>query len=255
MSRRPFARVMAAIATPFAGEDLAVDRRALAAHAHWLLASGCDGLVLFGTTGEANSLAVAERKAALDGLIADGVAPDRLLVGTGCCSAAETIELTAHVGVKGCAGALMLPPFFYKGVSAEGVRRHFDRVIGACGAGPPPIYLYHIPQVSAVPLGPDLVAALIETHGERIAGYKDSAGDWANTAEIIRRFGSLDVYVGSETQLLAALRAGEPGASRRRPTSSRRSPVASPATGMSPTPRLCRPRSRPCARRWTASAN
>ncbi len=211
LSSNPVARVMAAIATPFKGEDLAVDIEALAGHARWLLANGCDGIVLFGTTGEANSLSVAERKAALAGLIGAGVAAGRIVVGTGCCSAAETIELSADAAQRGCAAVLMLPPFYYKNLDGEGVKRHFDRVIAGLGAGGPPIWLYHIPQVSTCPLPPDLVGRLIDAHGETIAGYKDSFGDFANTAELLRRFPHLDVYVGSETQLLACLRAGGAG--------------------------------------------
>jgi len=211
LSKDPFARVVAAIATPFQASGTGVDLELFSAHARWLLGSGCDGLVLFGTTGEAASLALAERKAVLEGLIERGVAPGRLVVGTGCCAVAETVALVVHAAQRGCAGALIVPPFFYKGVSEEGVRRCFDAMIEGCGTDLPPIYLYHIPQVSAVPLGPDLTGALIEAHGERIAGYKDSAGDWTNTAEIIRRFPQLHVYVGSEAQLLATLRAGGAG--------------------------------------------
>ena len=207
----PFARSVAAVATPFTEGDLAVDHAALAAHAHWLLGSGCDGLVLFGTTGEAVSLSAAERKAALEHLIADGVPATSIVVGTGGCALDDTVALTRHVAAQGCAGALVVPPFFYKGVSDDGVRASYDRLIAACDEELPPIFLYHIPQMSAVPIGPDLTGALIEAHGGKIAGYKDSAGDWANTAEILRRFPHLQVFVGSEVNML-----GLPRGRRRR---------------------------------------
>ncbi len=211
MPTEPFARSVAAVATPFTEGDLAVDHAALAAHVHWLLGSGCDGLVLFGTTGEAVSLSVAERKAALEHLIADGVPATGIVVGTGACALADTVALTRHVAAQGCAGALVVPPFFYKGVSDDGVRASYDRLIAACDEELPPIFLYHIPQMSAVPIGPDLTGALIEAHGGKIAGYKDSAGDWANTAEILRRFPHLQVFVGSEVNMLACLEAGGAG--------------------------------------------
>ncbi|HEV2365561.1 MAG TPA: dihydrodipicolinate synthase family protein [Caulobacteraceae bacterium] len=211
MPPEPFARINAAITTPFFGEELAVDHRRLAAHATWLLGAGCDGLVLFGTTGEAASLALSERKQTLERLIADGVEPRRVLVGAGCCSVAETAELMIHAAGLGCAGALVVPPYFYKGVSRSGVSTWFSEVIEACGAGAPRIWLYHIPQASGVPIGPDLVGDLLAAHGELIAGYKDSAGDFANTAEILRRFPRLEVFVGSESQLLEAWRAGGAG--------------------------------------------
>ena len=211
MPIEPFARVLPAIATPFRPDGLAVDLGLLVAHARWLLANGCDGIVLFGTTGEAASLTVGERKETLEGFLASDIDGARVLVGTGCCAIADTVELTRHAARLGCAGALMLPPFFYKNVSAAGTLRAYDMAIESCGADVPPIYLYHIPQVSGVPVGPDLVAKLIAHHGDRIRGYKDSSGQWANTAEIISRFPHLHTYVGSESVLLENLRAGGAG--------------------------------------------
>ncbi len=211
MSLEPFARVTAAIATPFKAEDLSVDSDLLIAHAKWLLGHGCDGLVLFGTTGEAASLTAGERKTALERLIAGGIPARVLLVGTGCCAIADAIELTQHSARLGCAGALVLPPFFFKGVSEAGTARYYDALIAGCGEELPPLYLYHIPQVSGVAVGPDLIARLIARHGGRIRGYKDSSGQWRNTAEILSRFPHLHIYVGSETLLLDNLRAGGAG--------------------------------------------
>ena len=206
----PFARVIAAMATPF-DRDLNVDSERLSAHARWLLGNGCDGLLLFGTTGEAASLSVRERKQALDSLLGAGIPAEALLVGTGCCALADTVELTRHAGGAGCAGALIVPPFYYKGVGDEGLARVYDRVVAECGSSLPPVYLYHIPQVSGVGISPALVGTLLERHGERIRGYKDSSGNWNNTAELLARFPLFHVYVGSENLLAENLRAGGAG--------------------------------------------
>lgn len=211
MRSEAFAHVLPAMTTPFKPGTLEVDAKLLAAHARWLLAHGCDGLVLFGTTGEAASLSVSERKATLEGLLEAGIDARKVLVGTGCCATADTVELMRHVARLECAGALLLPPFFYKGVSDAGTARACDMAIAGCGSHVPPIYLYHIPQVSGVSVGPDVVAQLIDRHGDLIRGYKDSSGQWSNTAEILARFPQLHMYVGSEQFLLDNLRAGGVG--------------------------------------------
>jgi 4-hydroxy-tetrahydrodipicolinate synthase len=211
MPSEAFAHVLPAMTTPFKPGSLEVDTVLLAKHAKWLLAHGCDGLVLFGTTGEAASLTVSERKETLESLLDAGVAACKVLVGTGCCATPDTVELTRHAAKHECAGVLLLPPFFYKGVSDAGIARAYDMTIAECGSQAPPIYLYHIPQVSGVSIGPDLVAQLIERHGELIRGYKDSSGQWANTSEILKRFPQLHMYVGSEQLLLDNLRAGGVG--------------------------------------------
>ena len=211
MPSEAFAHVLPAMTTPFKPGSLEVDTALLATHAKWLLAHGCDGLVLFGTTGEAASLSVAERKAALESLLDAGIGAGKVLVGTGCCANADTVELMRHAARLECAGVLLLPPFFYKGVSDEGIARAYDMAIAGCGSHVPPIYLYHIPQVSGVSIGPDLVGRMIDRHGDLIRGYKDSSGQWANTAEILKRFPQLHMYVGSEQLLLENLRAGGVG--------------------------------------------
>ncbi len=211
MPSEAFAHVLPAMTTPFKPGNLAVDTALLAAHAKWLLAHGCDGLVLFGTTGEAASLSVAERKSTLESLLEAGVDTRKVLVGTGCCATADTVELMRHAARLECAGVLLLPPFFYKGVSDAGVARAYDMAIAGCGSHVPPIYLYHIPQASGVSISPDLTGQMIDRHGDLIRGYKDSSGQWANTAEILSRFPQLHMYVGSEQLLLDNLRAGGVG--------------------------------------------
>ena len=206
-----FAHVTAAIATPFRPDDLSVDFDLLVRHAHWLLGHGCDGLVLFGTTGEAASLSMPERLEILEQLLLAGIEPRRLLVGTSACAVADVVELTRRSAERGCAGALIMPPFFFKGVSNEGVLRFYGEVFAACGTALPPVYLYHIPQNSGVAVGAELVALLLERFGTAIRGYKDSSGQWANTLQIRTRFPQLETFVGSEALLLANLRAGGAG--------------------------------------------
>lgn len=195
--------------TPFAA-DLSVDTARFVRHAQSLLAAGAHGLAPFGTTSEANSLSADERMAALEVLIDDGIAPHRLIPGTGCCSAPETIALSAHATSLGCRGVLMLPPFFYKGVSDEGVYDAFAQVIEA--AGPDlRVYLYHIPQMSGVPITLPLIARLIAAFGDQIAGLKDSSGSWENTAAVIAAFPQIDIYSASESLIPSNVRAGGAG--------------------------------------------
>ncbi len=208
---KAFAHVTAAIATPFRADDLSVDFALLVRHARWLLDNGCDGLVLFGTTGEAASLSLAERAAILKALLQSGIDPRRLLVGTSACAVADVVELTRSCAELDCAGALIMPPFFYKGITVEGALNFYSEVIAACGRSLPPVYLYHIPQNSGVAVGAELVGQLLERFGAKIRGYKDSSGQWANTAEIRERFPQLETFVGSEALLLANLRAGGAG--------------------------------------------
>lgn len=208
---RGFAHVLAAIATPFIPGDLSVDLELWVRHAHWLMGNGCDGLVLFGTTGEAASLSLAERTSMLERLLESGIEPHRLLVGTSACAVADVVELTQRCARSGCAGALIMPPFFFKGISIDGALRFYTKVFEGCGAALPPIYLYHIPQNSGVAVGPELLEKLLERFDTKIRGYKDSSGQWANTQEVLRRYPQLEVFVGSEALLLSNLEAGGAG--------------------------------------------
>src|SRR5436305_11229525 len=167
--------VLAPVVTPF-GADFSPDKERFIAHCQWLLSQNC-GLAVFGTTSEANSLAAEERSTLLDELVAAGVDPSRLIVGTGCCSIAETARLTSQAVKHGCAGVLMLPPFYYKGVSEEGLYRYFSEVVQRVGDMRLRIYLYHIPPLAVVGITPKLVERLRQAHPTAIAGMKDSSGD------------------------------------------------------------------------------
>jgi 4-hydroxy-tetrahydrodipicolinate synthase len=206
------AGVLAPVLTPF-GADLAPDPARLVRHCRWLLAHGCSALAPFGTTSEANSLSVEERERLLDALVAGGIPPARLMPGTGCCALPDSVRLTAHAVRSGCAGVLMLPPFYYKGVSDDGLFRGFAEVIERVGDHALRVYLYHIPPVAQVGIGPALVERLLRAYPGTIAGMKDSSGDLANTRTMLDRFAKdgFDVFVGSEKFLLANLRGGGVG--------------------------------------------
>jgi 4-hydroxy-tetrahydrodipicolinate synthase len=209
--------VLAPVLTPFKG-DLSPDRERLIRHCQWLLSQNC-GLAPFGTTSEANSMSTNERICLLDALIASGIDPSRMMPGTGCCSIMETVELTAHAVKHGCAGVLMLPPFYYKDVSEEGLYQYFSEMVQRVGDAHLRIYLYHIPPVAIVGITPKLVERLLKAYPNAIAGMKDSSGDWNNTRTFLDAFvetarldrTGFDVFVGSETFLLANMRNGGAG--------------------------------------------
>jgi 4-hydroxy-tetrahydrodipicolinate synthase len=200
--------VLAPVVTPFKA-DLSPDRERLIAHCQWLLSQKC-GLAVFGTNSEANSLGWDERLRLLDALVLAGADPSRMMPGTGCCSMTETVSLTSQAVKHGCAGVLMLPPFYYKSVSEEGLYRYFSEVVQRVGDVRLKIYLYHIPPVAVVGITAGLVERLLSDYPGAFAGMKDSSGDWHNTKMFLDEFGKsgFDVFVGSESFLLANMRNG-----------------------------------------------
>ena len=203
--------VLSPVVTPFKA-DLSPDTERFIAHCRWLLSQNC-GLAVFGTNSEANSLAAEERSMLLDALIASGVDASRMMPGTGCCSITETVKLTSQAVKHGCAGVLMLPPFYYKGVTEEGLYRHFSEVVQRVGDTRLKIYLYHIPPVAVVGITPGLVERLLKAYPSAIAGMKDSSGDWNNTKTFLDAFAKqgFDIFPGSESFLLAGMRNGGAG--------------------------------------------
>jgi 4-hydroxy-tetrahydrodipicolinate synthase len=212
VEERRLGGVFAPVATPF-GADLAVDARRFVAHCRWLLSHGCAGLAPFGTTSEANSLSVDEREVLLDALLAGGVPADRLMPGTGCCALTDSVRLTAHAVRRGCAAVLMLPPFYYKSVTEDGLFRSFAEVVERVGDDRLRVFLYHIPPIAQVGFGPRLVERLRKAYPRAIAGMKDSSGDFGNTRTMLDAFAKdgFQVFVGSERFLLENLRHGGVG--------------------------------------------
>jgi 4-hydroxy-tetrahydrodipicolinate synthase len=199
-----------AMLTPI-GPDGGVDHSRFVRHAQALLAQGVDGLAPFGTTGEGQSFSMTERAQGLAALLAAGIAPERLVAATGCAALTETIALTRESVQARCAGCLVLPPFFFKGVSDDGLFAWYARVIESVGDPRLRIFLYHIPQVSGTPLSVDLVARLAAAFPGVVAGVKDSEGNWSNTSALLERVPSLAILVGHEPHLPRLLRAGGAG--------------------------------------------
>ena len=196
--------------TPF-DERGQPDAQRFAQHCAWLLAQGAHGLVVFGTSGEANSLAVSERKELLDHLVASEIDPSALMVGCGCCAITDTAELIAHALKCGCPGVLVLPAFYYASASEDGMYGYYAQLIERVADAKLRVYLYHFPQMSGVPITIALMERLVKAYPDTIVGLKDSSGVWADTAVVIKKFPDLDVYSSSESLLEKNLRAGGAG--------------------------------------------
>jgi len=204
--------VLAPVVTPFK-RDLSPDAARYVGHCKWLLANGCRGLAVFGTNSEANSLSVDERMTLLETLVQEGVPAEKLMPGTGTCALTDSVRLTAHAVSLGCGGVLMLPPFYYKGVSDDGLFRSFAEVIERVADSRLQLYLYHIPPVSQVPITLGLIERLLARYPGTVAGVKDSSGDWSNTKAMLDAFAKsgFDVFAGSEVFLLQNMRHGGKG--------------------------------------------
>lgn len=203
--------VYSPVLTPF-NADLSPSVPRFVGHCRALLEQGA-GLAIFGTNSEANSISLAERRQLLDALLEAGLPAARMMPGTGACALPDAVELTRHAVSAGCGGVLMLPPFYYKGVSDEGLFRAFAHVVERVADDRLRIYLYHIPPVSGVPISLGLIERLLGEFPGIVAGIKDSSGDWDNTAAMLRDFQSrgFDVFAGTETVLLETMRAGGAG--------------------------------------------
>ena len=200
--------VVAPILTPF-NDDLSIATDLYVGLAHQLFEQGCAGLAPFGTTGEALSVGIDERIAAIRALIDGGIDPTKMIPGTGLSNIADTTRLSRACLDLGCSAVMTLPPFYFKGVSEEGLYRYFAGLIKAIGPDAR-IFLYHIPPVAVVGIPPSLAARLHTEFPEQIVGIKDSSGDWENTRALFEIDG-LIVYPGSELPLIDALQLGGPG--------------------------------------------
>ena len=202
--------VLAPVLTPF-DSQLDPDPGRFVSFCRKLLDDGCSGLVPFGTTGEANSLSVEERERLLDALLEGGVPAEKLIPGTGCAALPDTVRLSKKAARAGCAGVLVLPPFYYKNPSEEGLYRSFAQAIDKTGEGRLRVYLYHIPQVSQVGIPLRLIERLLKAYPGVVTGIKDSSLELENTRAMLRAFPGFEVFVGTEKFLLATLREGGAG--------------------------------------------
>ena len=202
--------VWAASLTPLTS-DFFIDPDRLHNHIDWLQERGCHGVVLMGTTGEATSFSVKERRAMLDTLAARGVDMSRIIVGTGCAALSDTVELSTHAMEHGVRAVLMLPPFYYKSVSDEGLFAWFSTVFERTGSDGLQVVLYHFPRMSGLGFSPSLVQKLQQAFPGVVAGIKDSSGDTDNLTLFCRDLDDVAVFAGSEALLSYALEEGGAG--------------------------------------------
>jgi len=202
--------VWAASVTPMTS-DLLPDAKRLARHMEWLHSEGCHGIVLFGTTGEANSFSVAERRRLLEELFELGADLSNVIVGTGCCSVTDTVELSQHAVDAGCAAVLLLPPFYYKSVSDDGLVAAISASIEKTDRETMKVMLYHFPRMASIGYSVPVIHRLKEAFGSQIAGIKDSTGDTDNLTHLCREIEDFAVFAGSEALLPYVIREGGVG--------------------------------------------
>ena len=200
--------LIAPILTPF-NDDRSIATDLYVAHARRLIDQGCAGIAPFGTTGEALSVGIDERLAAIRALVDGGIDPAAMIPGTGLSNVADTARLSRACLDMGCAGVMTLPPFYFKSVTEDGLYRYFEQLIDAIGPDAR-IFLYHIPPIAIVGIPPALAKRLRADFPDQIVGIKDSSGDWDNTRELLD-IEEMIVYPGSELPLLDALALGAPG--------------------------------------------
>ncbi len=206
-----FAGVNAAVLTPMRA-DLTVDLDRMTAHCRWLLANGCNSLGVLGTTGEANSIGISERMEVLEGLVKRGIPAAKMMPGTGTPALTDTVMLTKQAADVGCRGALLLPPFYYKNPTEDGLFAYFSEVINRVGTNIK-YYLYNFPQQSAVPFSVDLIGRLLKAFPGTVKGVKDSSGNFENGRAYVENFAKdgFEVYAGDDTLLRPLLLLGSAG--------------------------------------------
>ncbi len=191
--------------------NLSLDRSRFFDHIQWLFENGIDGVVLFGTNGEANSFSVHERMELLDWVYAQNLSNDRVIVGTGCSALTDSTTLSQHAVSLGYFNHLMLPPFYYKNPKQRGLVNYFSEIITRVNEPRLQVYLYNFPQFSGINLSAELVAELKEKYPHQITGYKDSSGNWDNTENVLKLCPDITMLPGSEVFLTRVLVAGGTG--------------------------------------------
>ena len=202
--------VNCAVATPIK-DDLSPDYDEFALHCRNLLDQGCDGLAILGSTGEANSFSVAERIRLLETAVKAGIDPKCMMPGTGVCALSDTVELTKHALSVGVGAVVMLPPFYYKAITDDGLFGAYSEIIQRVGDDRLKIVLYHIPPIAQIPLSLDLVGRLREAYPDTVVSIKDSSGDLDNMLALIRNFPGLSVLAGADPFMLKLLPEGGAG--------------------------------------------
>lgn len=195
--------------TPFTSETGAVDEAWIPQHLGFLEANHVDGILVLGTTGEGPSLSMEERQRMID-LVLAHCGSMFVMAGTGCASLVETITLSRYAVEHGVDAVLVMPPFYFKSVTEAGVLRYYQTLCDALPAHSR-VLLYHIPQVTAVPITPAIIEGLLQSHPSHFYGIKDSSGDEQHVANLVQRYQELHIYNGSDTCMAHALAAGVSG--------------------------------------------
>jgi len=203
VTNRSLRGVIAAVATIVEPNGAPEHARSLKL-ARYLLDNGCDGLNVLGTTGEATSFSRDERMGLMSAYRDNGLPMQRLMVGTGAAALSDAVALTRHAAELGFAGALLLPPFYYKGVPDDGLVAYIDAIVTATADKPIPLYLYHFPAQSGLPWHVALIRRLLDARRGRIVGLKDSSGDMAYAREAAKIADGFDVFPSTEAALLEA---------------------------------------------------
>lgn len=203
MTEARLSGVIAAIATAV-DENGEPDCARSTALAKFLLDHGCDALNVLGTTGEATSFSTEQRRKLMSAYREAGLPMQRLMVGTGAAAVRDAVELTRHAAELGFAAALLLPPFYYKGVADDGLVAYVEAIVAATKHRPIPVYLYHFPALSGVPWHVGLVARIVASFGNRIAGLKDSSGDLGFARAAAAVAPGFAVFPSNEAALLEA---------------------------------------------------
>ena len=205
-----FRGVLVPAATPFT-PDLTPDEARFTRFCRWLLDEGADGLAIFGTTSEANSVGLQDRMRLTEAAVEAGVPAAKLLPGTGTCALSDSVMLTRHAVDLGCGGVLVLPPFYYKNPSEDGLYASFAEIVERVGDARLQLYLYHFPQMAGVGIPLGVIERLVKAYPDQIAGLKDSSGDWSYTEAVIRNFPTLHTFPSSEARAVDALKIGGAG--------------------------------------------
>jgi len=202
---------LAPVLTPF-DHELQPDAARFILHCRWLIEHGA-GLAIFGTNSEAASISVPERLKLTDALLDAGIPAKKMMPGVGACALPDAVEMARHASRNGAAGLLVLPPFFFKNVAEDGVFAYYAEIIERVGSGCAPLYLYHIPQFTCVPITLGLIERLLTRYPTVVAGAKDSSGDWSNTKAMLDNYAKqgFEVFPASESFLSAALPLGAAG--------------------------------------------
>ena len=209
-TKLPISGVFCASATPIL-EDGAPDHVAFAIHCKALIEEGCDGVALLGTTGEANSFSLQQRQDLLEKVVAAGIDPQRLLPGTSQTNVPDSITLVKHAAETGVNACVVLPPFYYKGVSDEGLFRFYAELIEGVGSDALRVILYHIPPIAQVGISLELIGRLRDAFPGVIVGIKDSSGKLESMEAFAKAFENFSVLAGADPLMLPLLHAGGAG--------------------------------------------